>query len=116
MKIIDRIKKGLIGIGTFLLTIPTKVFALYDSEIAELYGVAQPIAQPEYGIPKTGPIIIIWKLARIFIIPIALFIGLIIYLKKSKSSYKTKIITVLVTICIVAILYVLINFIVNIFG
>ena len=47
-----------------------------------------------------------------FIIPIALLIGIIIYLKKSKSSKRRKIITALITIGIVATLDFIINYII----
>lgn len=101
MKLVERIKKGLIGLGAFFLTIPTKVFAVDYMYIT-----------PVYGIPDPEPVKI-WNVCRIFIIPIALLIGIIIYLKKSKSSKKRKIITVLITIGIVAILYFVINYIIN---
>ena len=112
MKIVERIKKGLMGIGVFLLTIPTKVFAINDS----MRGIA---IDPAYGIPdpvkpvRNNIISNILNICRMFIIPIALLIGIIIYFKKSKSSKKRKIITVLITICIVAILYLVINYIIN---
>lgn len=109
MKILDKIKKGLIGILAFVLTIPTKVF----SAIAE-----EPFIRPVlYGPPKEPPkpslIEIIWNIARNFIFPIVLLIGIIIYLKKSKSSKKRKIITVFVTISIVVILCLIVNYIIN---
>lgn len=112
MKIIERLKKGLIGIGAFLLTVPTKVFAVNSS----MRGIA---IDPAYGIPapakpvRSNLIGNIWNICRVFIIPIALLIGIILYLKKSKSSKKRKIITVLITIGIVAILYFVINYIIN---
>ena len=107
MKLVERIKKGLIGLGTFLLTIPTKVLAVDYMAIAPMYGISDP--EPV----KNNFINSVWNVCRIFIIPIALLIGIIIYLKKSKSSKKRKIITVLITIGIVAILYFVINYIIN---
>ena len=49
MKIGERIKKGLIGMGTFLLTIPTKVFAVgIDIDRTPiLYGMPEPNPEPE---------------------------------------------------------------------
>ena len=41
MKLVERIKKGLTGIGAFLLTIPTKVFAV-GKDIVPLYGIPEP--------------------------------------------------------------------------
>ena len=107
MKVIERLKKGLIGIGTFLLTIPTKVFAIDHMDITPMYGIPDP--EPV----KNNFINSVWNVCRMFIIPIALLIGIILYLKKSKSSKKRKIITVLITIGIVAILYFVINYIIN---
>lgn len=107
MKLVERIKKGLIALGAFLLTIPTKVFAVDYMDSQPMYGIREP--EPEKNILNTS----IWNVCRIFIIPVALLIGIIIYLKKSKSSKKRKIITVLITIGVVAILYLVINYIIN---
>lgn len=109
MKIVERIKKGLIGLGAFLLLLPSKVFAISDSmmRISPMYGIQEP--EPV----RNNLINSIWNICRMFIIPIALLIGIIIYLKKGKSSKKRKIITVLITIGIVAILYLVINYIIN---
>ena len=101
MKIVERIKKGLTGIGTFLLTIPAKVFAIGISD--EL----QPV--PMYGVPSSRVVDIIWTIAKFFIIPIALLIGLIIYFKKSTSSTKKKVLITIGIITITAILYFVIN-------
>ena len=100
MKIVERIKKGLTGIGTFLLTIPAKVFAM---EIIE----SPPVAL--YGVPSPRVVDIIWTIAKFFIIPIALLIGLIIYFKKSTSSTKKKVLITIGIITITAILYFVIN-------
>lgn len=102
MKIIERLKKGLTGIGTFLLTIPTKVFAAQDVEaMQDLYG---PPPSANQSILTN-----IEKIAKICIIPIALLIGLIVYFKKSNSSKKTKILVTIGTICIAVILFLVIN-------
>lgn len=99
MKIIERLKKRLVGIGFFIETIVTKVFAAEYEEISSVYGVPVPEAEKENFIDR------LWNNRRAFIIPIILLIGIIIYLKKSKSSKKRKIITVLITIGIVISLY-----------
>lgn len=107
MKIIERLKKGLVGIGFSIETIVTKVFAAEYEEISSIYGVPVLEAEKENFINR------LWNNRRAFIIPIALLIGIIIYLKKSKSSKKRKIITVLITIVIVTLLYFVINYIIN---
>ena len=108
MKIAERIKKGLIGLGVFLLTIPTKAFA-----IGSVFD-RTPIL---YGMPEPNPKPIILKnilnICRIAVIPLALIIGIVIYLKKSRSSKKRKIITVLIIIGIVVSLFFVINYIIN---
>ena len=114
MKILEKIKKLAVGLGTFLLTLPTKVMAVQDQifENASKF-FRDSRSQPDYGIPITSPILIKWRLARTFVIPIALLIGLIVYFKKSKSSKKKKlfvsigviILTVLVVFTINAIIY-----------
>ena len=70
------------------------------------------MAQPDYGVvlgPRQSAITTILKIVKFFIISIAIFIGLITYLKKSKSSKKIKILVTIGIIAITAILYVVIN-------
>ena len=105
MKLIERIKKDLIGLGTFLLTTSTKVFAKDSWEI-----------QPDYGVYNVKEIPVntslkykIWNICRIYVIPIVLLIGILIYFKKSKSSKKKKILVTIGIISITAILYFIIN-------
>ena len=112
MKIVDKVKKGLIGIWGLVLNVPTKVFAVIERPVGDiLYGIPEP-PQADYGIPKPSAIELIWKFSKIFVIPIALLIGIIVYLKKSKSSSRKKAITVLSTIIIALILYILINYVI----
>lgn len=108
MKIVERIKKGLIGIGAFLLTIPTKVVAIADFT-PELYGIPEPGPELE---SKSIILKNILNILKIAVIPLILIIGIVIYLKKSRSSKKRKIITVLIIIGIVMILYFVINYII----
>lgn len=104
MKLLDKIKKILTKICAFLLMIPTKVSA---REIEVLYG--PPPTPAVYGVYRPSPVIIIWKIARTFVVPIALLIGIIIYFKKSKSSKKKKILVTLGIVVLVALLYFVIN-------
>lgn len=100
MKIIERIRKDLVGIGTILLTIPTKVFAIGIGTV--------PSVQPVYGVQEPEPVRS-WNICRMFIIPIALLIGIIIYFKKSKSTRKKKIVVTIGIAAITAILYFVVN-------
>lgn len=111
MKVIEKIKKGLIGIGVFLLLLPSKVFSISDSMLrispTPMYGVQQP--EPV----RSNLVNNIWNICKMFVIPIALLIGIIVYLKKSKSNTKRKFIMILITLAIVAVLYFTINYIVD---
>jgi hypothetical protein len=102
MKVVEKIKKGLIGIGLFLYTISTKVFAVIVTQ-------EYLSAETEYGVRRVSKAEIIWIIARNFIIPIVLLIGIIMYFKKSKSSIKKKILVTIGIIAITAILYFVIN-------
>ena len=106
---VEKIKKGLMEIGVFLSLLPSKVFAISDSmmRISPMYGIQEP--EPV----RSNLVNNIWNVCRMFVIPIALLIGIIIYLKKSQSDMKRKIITILITLSIVAGLYFIINYIVN---
>ena len=101
-----KIKKISLLVFTFLLGISTKVFGISSSQ--PKYGVYfDPIPQPAYGVVR--PIETIWKFAKIFIIPIILLIGIIIYLKKSTSTKLKKAITVLAMLIITGVLYFIIE-------
>lgn len=98
-KIINRLKKIFIMIETFCLSIYTKVFAIAPNTLIEIDAVAL------YGVAKPSPTKMILKITKIFIIPIALIVGLLIYFKKSKSSKKKKLLVTLGVVAITAMLY-----------
>ena len=109
---VSKIKKIIFSIAVAIISFPSKIFAAIDpSAIQDLYG--PPPTSTLYGVYRPSPVTIIWRIARTFIIPIALLIGLIVYFKKSKSSKKKKIfvsigviiLTVLVVFTINAIIY-----------
>ncbi len=103
---IKKIRKVLIAIGTFLISIPTKIRAVIDiTEIGneKLYGVPNPKLTILSGL---------LNLFRYIILPIVLIIGIVVYIKKSKSSKKRKILTILAIVAIaVAIFFLLTHFI-----
>lgn len=105
MKLVEKIKKGLIGMGIFILTISTKVFAIVDPKYLT--------SQADYGVRRPNPIFMIWSIARTFLIPITLLIGLIIYFKKSKSSTKKKVLVIIGIIAITIIIYFVVNNIID---
>lgn len=107
MKVVEKIKKVVVAIVLAIISFPNKIFAAINPSMQDLYG-PQPVAL--YGIARPpSTVTIIWRIARTFIIPIALLIGIIIYLKKSKSSKKKKILVTIGIIAITVILYFVVN-------
>lgn len=107
-KFISKIKKVIVAIVLAITSFPNKIFAVINPsalDIQDLYGPPQVAL---YGVARP-PSIGIWKIARTFIIPIALLIGLIIYFKKGKSSKKKKILVTIGIIVITVILYFVVN-------
>ena len=104
MKIFRKVKNALISIGVAIISFPNKIFAIQQPQ--DLYG---PPVATMYGVAKPSPIISIWNIARVLIIPVALLIGIIVYFKKSKSSKKKKILVTMCIIVLVMILYFIID-------
>ena len=108
MKLVERIKKVIITIVLAIISFPNKIFAKFDPSSVDYYIQYPDIS--DYGVVKSpGPAETIWRIARNFIIPIALLIGLIVYFKKSKSSTKKKILVTLGIIALVTLLYFVVN-------
>ncbi len=95
MKMLNKAKKGLTGIGLFLITLHSKVFASASDALLDVmapeYGVERPI-QNNVTEPSND-----LKLLPIFLVLLIGVIGSIVYFKKSKGLTKKK---VLVTILI----------------
>ena len=109
-RIMNFLKKIFIMIGAFFSFVYTKVLA-FEMQLTEvLYG---PPPQDLYGVPqpsKISEIPMIWKIARGLIIPVAFIIGAIIYLKKSSNSKLRKFITLLITLILVILVCLGINY------
>ena len=97
-KLVNGFKKIFLMLGTFCISIYSKVFAVDIAADQILYGVVKP-----------NPVKVIFKIAKVFVIPVALIVGLLIYFKKSKSSKKKKLLVTLGIIAITAILYFIVN-------
>lgn len=112
MKLLEKIKKGMMGIGGFLLMIPTKVLAMPVDDAM--------IHMPLYGPPKEPPkpslIEIVWKVVTNLLFPIVLLIGIIIYFKKVKDSKKNRIILSIGIVLLIILLYFSISAIIVEFG
>lgn len=108
---IKKIKKVLMIIGMFLITMPIKaVSALNLNNLGErevdLYGIVDPGPRLLQGI--------ILNMIKNLILPIVLIIGSVVYIKKSKSSKKRKIITIVILIAAAIALSFLIGYIIKI--
>ena len=68
------------------MILPKKIFAVEPKEYTIRY--AQQYTEVLYGV--RSPINSIWNISKIFIIPLALIIGFIIYFKKVKAQQKEK--------------------------
>ena len=108
-KIILKTKKVIISIVLTIISFPNKIFAAINPSALDIQDLYGPPTDILYGVPRPSTVTIIWRIARTFIIPIALLIGLIIYLKKSKGSKKKKILVTIGIISITAMLYFVVN-------
>ena len=97
MRIIKSVKKRVIGLEVFLLTTSTKVFAFGIDRTPLVYGPPESNQENIESIELKSK----FSISKVLLIPIILLIGIIIYLKKSKSNKKRKLITVLIAIAIV---------------
>lgn len=85
-----------------IISFPRKIFA--DTNESIVSDISTDVCL--YGVPGNYYVIpCILKLVKVVIIPIALAIGMIIYLKKSKSGKKKKIIISLIVIAITVLVY-----------
>ena len=98
-KLISKVKKVVVMAMGVIIALPGKIYAVLDDPITALYGVYNP----------PNPLEEFWKIARYFIIPIILLIGIIVYLTKKKTSTRNKVLIILAFLIIMAILYCIIN-------
>lgn len=103
-KFISKVKKVTFAIILAIISFPNKILAIVSPSDIDLSKVQ--VDKLKYVPPND---VIIWRIAKIFIIPIALLIGLIIYFKKSKDSKKGKIVVTIGIIAITVILYFVID-------
>lgn len=93
-------KKILSGISVFFISLYSKVIA---AQMVTLYGV--PPVQADYGVPTPiSKLSIVWKILQIFVIPLVLIIGMIVYLKKGKNPVIKKIIIGLMIVIIIVLI------------
>ena len=94
MKILEKVKKGLISFGVGLMTLPAKVFGSSLEHVQDLYGPPQKLYGPPQMSPATSIVMVIMSLLKTIFIPFFLIIGVIVYAKKSKDSQKKKIVVI----------------------
>ncbi len=106
-KVINKLKKIIFFIGVLLMSLPSKIFAtnVFTSPVSTLYGIPETV----YESSPVSPVQLIWRIAKGIVIPLILLVGLITYLKKSKSSKKKKILVTIGIIAITAIIYFVVN-------
>ena len=116
MKILKKIKYGLMMFGTTLMMLPTKIFAARSD--AALYGppedfnnvtsntVTNTVKKTVEESSSFEPDSMFWiRCLTFFLVPIIFLIGLLIYAKASKGKKSTKVIvTIFVSLLIIAML------------
>lgn len=100
IEILSKIKSVIVRVGIEILTFTNKVFAISPDMLID-----PGMIETAYGIPRPSPI----RIAKTFVIPIAIIVGFIIYFKKSKNINLKKAIVTIITLIIVALIYFLLN-------
>ena len=108
MKILKKIKYGLMMCGTTLMMLPTKIFA--DRDDAALYGppedynvvtrntVTNTVNKVKESSASFEPDSMFWiRCLTFFLVPLIFLVGIIIYAKKSKNSKAGKVVVTFFT-------------------
>lgn len=113
MKLLNKVKKGVTGIGLFLITLHNKVLAqsASDYENIDPSRILEYLQQPDYGVrnPNQNSSIELGNVYKFLAVILVLLIGLIVYFKKSKSSIKKKVLIAILAIAIAILVYFLIK-------
>ena len=104
-KIRNKLSKILTSCIAFLSLIPTHIVKAIDMEVQALYG---PPPDPKPNVTKMD-----FSIVKKVLIPVVFLAGAIVYFKKSKSSTKKKVITLIIGAIIVAIALYGVNYIFN---
>ena len=109
-RIIKKIRNVFITIGVFLISRAKGVLAVKPIDY-----IPNPSIQTDYGVYSYGrqTIRVFGNVLKIIIIPIAFVIGAITYYKKSTSSTKRKIITLLISLILIIALWFGIDYILS---
>ncbi len=93
MKRMKKVKKMIMSVAIAIMLLLGKTVQAITPDITDLPDML-------YGPPQTvsGTV---WRISKIFVIPLALIIGFIIYFKKSKSTTTQKILTIIIVILLI---------------
>ena len=101
-KVAGLFKRIFLIIGTFLISVYTKVQAA--EPLSALHGIGPVLPSTEvstlYGVPKSTKISMFLNILMLLTVPLVFIIGIIIYIKKSSSSKVKKIITAFIAFII----------------
>lgn len=110
----QKIRKVFISAIMAITLLPKKIFAYMNYSIDPIFR-----ADPLYGIPTVpfedtfiGKVL---RISKIFIIPLVLVIGFVLYFKKSKSTTKRKIITMIIVLLIVIAIYLVVGYLIKLY-
>ncbi len=95
-KIMKKVLKLISVIGVFMFSMPKKVLSV----VSQNFTYGDDVREVLYA-PIRSPLHSFFKITRNFIVPFAFLIGIFIYFKKSKSSTKRKIITLIISLILV---------------
>ena len=101
MKVLKKIKYGLIMFGTTLMMLPNKIFAAREPEMVSLYAAPKEEPTPEFSYSE-----LFLKILSFVIIPLVLLVGAIVFYKKSKMKNIAKIL-IIIAVAIIATLFII---------
>lgn len=111
MKLKHKIKNIFMMMITGIIGLYSKVFAYNDDFVSKANSWKTRTAATLYGVET--PEVVGHDFIKIFVIPIALLVGIFVYLIKSKSSKKRKIITVSIILLLVIVIYIIFRILYN---
>ncbi len=95
MKRMKKVKKMIMSIAIAIMLLPGKIVQAIAETGVEPSNVNRDVYDGVLPLSSR-----IWFIAKIYLMPLALIIGLIIYFKKSKNTTKRKIITIILVLLI----------------
>ena len=95
-KIINKLKKVFMGVSSFLILLPIKVYAeIRPDDLGQALYAPPPEENKTISVLK-----FILTYFRLICMPVILVVGLVIYIKKSEAKRRKKIVVLMITILI----------------